>query len=88
MIRTLLFSTLYPNSVRSSHGIFVETRLRHLIASGEVETCVVAQVPWFPLLHTAFGEYAKQLSWAPTTDRQLKIFRQAGCKPDYSRWLQ
>jgi hypothetical protein len=29
MIRTLLFSTLYPNSERPSHGIFVETRLRH-----------------------------------------------------------
>jgi hypothetical protein len=26
MIRTLLFSTLYPNSERPSHGIFVETR--------------------------------------------------------------
>jgi len=59
MIRTLLFSTLYPNSVRPSHGIFVETRLRHLLASGEVETCVVAPVPWFPFKHPRFGEYAK-----------------------------
>ena len=58
MIRTLLFSTLYPNSVRPSHGIFVETRLRHLLASGEVETRVVAPVPWFPFRHKAFGEYA------------------------------
>ena len=59
MIRTLLFSTLYPSSVRPSHGIFVETRLRHLLASGEVETRVVAPVPWFPLEHKRFGEYAK-----------------------------
>lgn len=59
MIRTLLFSTLYPNSVRPSHGIFVETRLRHLLASGQVETRVVAPVPWFPLRHPRFGEYAK-----------------------------
>jgi teichuronic acid biosynthesis glycosyltransferase TuaC len=59
MIRTLLFSTLYPNSVRPSHGIFVETRLRHLLASGEVETRVVAPVPWFPFKHKRFGEYAK-----------------------------
>ncbi len=59
MIRTLLFSTLYPNSVRPSHGIFVETRLRHLLASGEVETRVVAPVPWFPFRHKIFGEYAK-----------------------------
>lgn len=59
MIRTLLFSTLYPNSVRPSHGIFVETRLRHLLASGKVETRVVAPVPWFPFRHPKFGEYAK-----------------------------
>lgn len=58
-IRTLLFSTLYPNSVRPSHGIFVETRLRHLLASGEVETRVVAPVPWFPFRHAMFGEYAR-----------------------------
>lgn len=58
-IRTLLFSTLYPNGVRPSHGIFVETRLRHLLASGEVETRVVAPVPWFPLRHAMFGEYAQ-----------------------------
>jgi glycosyltransferase involved in cell wall biosynthesis len=59
MIRTLLFSTLYPSSVRPSHGIFVETRLRHLLASGEVETRVVAPVPWFPFRHSRFGDYAK-----------------------------
>lgn len=41
MIRTLPFSNLYPSSVRPSHGIFVETRLRHLLASGQVETRVV-----------------------------------------------
>jgi glycosyltransferase involved in cell wall biosynthesis len=59
MIRTLLFSTLYPSSVRPGHGIFVETRLRHLLASGEVETRVVAPVPWFPFRHGMFGEYAR-----------------------------
>jgi hypothetical protein len=30
------FLHLYPNSVRPSHGIFVETLLRHLLASGQV----------------------------------------------------
>lgn len=59
MIRTLLFSTLYPSSVRPTHGIFVETRLRHLLKSGEVETRVVAPVPWFPFKHPRFGDYAK-----------------------------
>lgn len=58
-IRTLLFSTLYPSEVRPIHGIFVETRLRELIASGEVESKVIAPVPWFPLRSERFGEYAK-----------------------------
>jgi teichuronic acid biosynthesis glycosyltransferase TuaC len=58
MIRTLLFSTLFPSSVRPNHGIFVETRLRQLLTSGQVETRVVAPVPWFPFRHKMFGEYA------------------------------
>ncbi len=57
-IRTLLFSSLYPNSVRPGHGIFVETRLRELLKSGEVETKVVAPVPWFFSTNSRFGEYA------------------------------
>jgi len=58
-IRTLLFSTLYPSAVRPVHGIFVETRLRELLKSGEVETKVVAPVPWFPLTGEHFGDYGK-----------------------------
>ena len=59
MIRTLLFSTLYPSSVRPNHGVFVETRLRELLKSGEVETRVVAPVPWFPFSGKRFGEYGR-----------------------------
>lgn len=58
-IKTLLFSSLYPSSVRPGHGIFVETRLRELLKTGEVETRVVAPVPWFPFSSTVFGEYAR-----------------------------
>lgn len=58
-IRTLLFSTLYPSSVRPGHGIFVETRLRELLASGQVETKVVAPVPWFFSTHPRYGDYAR-----------------------------
>lgn len=58
-LRILLFSTLYPSSARPNHGIFVETRLRHLLATGEVEARVVAPVPWFPSSHPRFGDYAK-----------------------------
>ena len=62
MIRTLLFSTLYPNEVAPGHGIFVETRLRQLLAGGDVETRVVAPVPWFPWRHPIFGDYAMKAS--------------------------
>jgi teichuronic acid biosynthesis glycosyltransferase TuaC len=58
LIRTLLFSTLYPSSVRPLHGIFIETRLRELLKSGQVETRVVAPVPWFPSSHPRWGSYA------------------------------
>ncbi|MES2263038.1 MAG: glycosyltransferase family 4 protein [Pseudomonadota bacterium] len=58
-MKILTFSTLFPNSQQPGHGIFVETRLRHLLASGEVEARVVAPVPWFPLRHPRFGKYAK-----------------------------
>ncbi|MBF0588191.1 MAG: glycosyltransferase family 4 protein [Magnetococcales bacterium] len=57
-LRVLTFSTLFPNSIRPHHGIFVEQRLRHLLASGEVDVRVVAPVPWFPSSHPRFGSYA------------------------------
>jgi len=57
-IRILLFSSLYPSSQRPVHGIFVETRLRELMKSGEVEARVVAPVPWFPSAAPRFGAYA------------------------------
>ncbi|SFU46989.1 Glycosyltransferase involved in cell wall bisynthesis [Pseudoduganella namucuonensis] len=57
-MKLLTFSTLYPNAEQQNHGIFVETRLRYLIASGQVESRVVAPVPWFPSTHPRFGAYA------------------------------
>jgi teichuronic acid biosynthesis glycosyltransferase TuaC len=58
-MKILTFSTLFPNSEQPGHGIFVETRLRHLVASGQVESRVVAPVPWFPSRDPRFGKYAK-----------------------------
>jgi glycosyltransferase involved in cell wall biosynthesis len=50
MIRLLTFTTLYPNPVRPSHGIFVENRLEQLVRSGAATTRVVAPIPTFPLI--------------------------------------
>lgn len=48
-LRLLTFSTLYPNPAQPHHGVFVENRLRHLVAGGEAVSTVLAPVPWFPL---------------------------------------
>ena len=58
-MKILTFSTLYPDSSRPGHGIFVENRLRHLTADGSVEAKVVAPVPWFPSRNSRFGSYAE-----------------------------
>lgn len=58
-MKLLTFSTLFPNAEQPNHGVFVETRLRYLVASGKVESRVVAPVPWFPFTHPRFGDYAK-----------------------------
>nr|WP_297530174.1 glycosyltransferase family 4 protein [uncultured Roseateles sp.] len=68
-MKLLTFSTLYPSAVMPSHGIFVETRLRHLIASGQAESRVIAPVPWFPLKGERFGEYGR---FAATPARETR----------------
>jgi teichuronic acid biosynthesis glycosyltransferase TuaC len=59
-IRLLTFSTLYPNPAQSSHGVFVENRLRHLVASGAASSTVLAPVPWFPGRGVARGAVPAQ----------------------------
>ena len=56
-MKLLTFSTLFPNTQRPNHGIFVETRLRYLLASKQVTSRVVAPVPWFPFKNPRFGIY-------------------------------
>lgn len=47
-LKILTATTLFPNSMQASHGIFVETRLRRLLADGRVQARVLAPVPWAP----------------------------------------
>lgn len=58
-IRLLTFTTLYPNSVNPRHGIFVETRLRQLLDSGDIQARVMAPVPWFPFTQGPFGTWGR-----------------------------
>ncbi len=67
MLKILTFSSLYPHAADAGRGIFVETRLRQMLASGRVAARVIAPVPWFPSRNPRFGEYARFAS-APRTE--------------------
>ena len=69
MLQLLTFTHLYPNREQPRLGLFVEQRLRHLLASGEVRSSVVAPVPWFPFQARVFGEYAT-FSRVPVEERR------------------
>jgi glycosyltransferase involved in cell wall biosynthesis len=47
-LSVLTVTTLFPNAAQPHHGIFVENRLRKLLATGEVTARVLAPVPWLP----------------------------------------
>jgi glycosyltransferase involved in cell wall biosynthesis len=72
MLRLLTFSTLYPNAAAPNHGVFVENRLRHLVASGGVEAVVLAPVPWFPSRDDRFGAWARHAA-APKRETRAGI---------------
>ena len=71
-MRVLTFSGLYPNSVRPQHGVFVEHRMRQLLANASVDLRVVAPVPWFPSSSERFGEYGAHAR-VPRRERRFDI---------------
>lgn len=71
-IRLLTFSTLYPNAARPNHGVFVENRLRQLLASGEAVSTVLAPIPYFPSSAPCFGEWARYAA-APAAETRNGI---------------
>ena len=74
-LRLLTFTTLFPHRGRPNHGIFVENRLRHLVASGEATSTVIAPVPWFPSRSPLFGDWARNASADRQEDRgQIKVY--------------
>jgi len=58
-IEILVFSTLFPHQGEPTLGIFVENRLRHLIADENIKATVIAPVPWFPFKGAIFGKYGR-----------------------------
>ena len=73
-LRLLTFTTLYPNPAQPSHGVFVENRLRHLLASGEAQATVLAPVPWFP-------------GWSRAADRVAAMEQRNGITVNHPRYL-
>jgi glycosyltransferase involved in cell wall biosynthesis len=57
-LRLLTFTTLYPNAAQPNHGIFVENRLRHLVADTGTQATVLAPTWWFPSANPRFGPWA------------------------------
>lgn len=56
-LRVVTYSSLFPNGQQPRHGVFIEQRLRHLLADHLVDSRVVAPVPWFPFKGRRFGQY-------------------------------
>ena len=79
MPHILTLSSLFPSAVRPRHGIFVEERLKHLVAGTGIRSHVLAPVPWFPFTHRRFGEYA---NYARTASREERH----GIVVDYPRY--
>lgn len=79
-LRILTFTTLYPNAARPQYSVFVENRLRHLLATGEVEARVLAPVPYFPFRTERFGSYA---TFAKTPSQESRF----GIDIDHPRFL-
>lgn len=55
----VLFSTLFPHKGEPTLGIFVENRLRQLVAQENIAVTVIAPVPWFPFKTRLFGKYSR-----------------------------
>ena len=73
-LRVLIFSTLYPSGAAPNHGVFVENRLRQLVAfaEGRIEATVMAPVAWFPSADPRFGDWARYAS-APASETRHGI---------------
>ncbi len=71
-VRILTFTSLYPSGARPRHGIFIESRLRRLVARGGLRARVIAPVPWFPFTGARWGEYARMAS-TPAAERREGI---------------
>ncbi len=70
-MKILTVTTLFPYANNPKHGVFIETRLRHLkLHYPDVEVKVIAPVPWFPFRQKMFGSYGSYAS-APNREERF-----------------
>lgn len=69
MINLLVITTLFPNSIQHRHGIFVETRIKKILETGEARATVIAPVPWFPVKSKRFQQYSQYVDVPPLETR-------------------
>jgi len=79
-LKIATLTTLFPHAADAAHGVFVETRLRHLVATGRAEVAVVAPVPWVPPGLRTHPRYAA-MARAPETEMR------AGMRVVHPRYL-
>ena len=79
-LRILTIASLWPDSTRPNHGIFVENRLSRVQATGEASVRVVSPVPWFPFRGPRWGVYGK---FAAIPDRETR----GAVTADHPRYL-
>jgi teichuronic acid biosynthesis glycosyltransferase TuaC len=72
-IRIVTFTTLYPNAAQPAHGVFVENRLRHLVASGRVTSRVLAPVPWFPRALAGYSSTYSRYAAVPFAEQRYDL---------------
>lgn len=70
-MKILTISSLFPNAADPKHGVFVETRLKHLQRRyPDAEITVIAPIPWFPFKAPIFGRYS-QYARAPYHEQRF-----------------
>ncbi|MFQ5773770.1 MAG: glycosyltransferase family 4 protein [Kiloniellaceae bacterium] len=71
-LRVLTFTSVYPNAAQPGHGVYTERRLRNLLATGDIESRVVAPVPWVPAAMRGSRRYGPYYH-VPVADRREGI---------------
>jgi teichuronic acid biosynthesis glycosyltransferase TuaC len=84
-MRLVTFTNLYPSRDMPRHGIFVEERLRHLVASGDINASVLALRPTRPRMrlaqHKSNGKVTEVRSGIPIDYRSVPTL------PKISNWI-